>query len=45
MNAWINLSISKDKRFSVKKMDTYKALNSDTSLGDEIFFNPMQTKQ
>lgn len=24
-------------------MDTYKTLNSDTSLGDEIFFNPKQT--
>lgn len=39
---WVFLKIL---RFSVKKMDIYKALNSDTSLGDEIFLNPMQTKQ
>lgn len=30
---WVFLKIL---RFSVKKMDIYKALNSDTSLGDEI---------
>lgn len=36
MNAWINLSISKDIKVFCEKMDIYKALNSDTSLGDEI---------
>lgn len=45
MNAYINFSISIDKRFSVKKMDINKGLNSENLSRWRIFLNPMQTRQ